>query len=116
MTKNRDYFCPFKDEDTKDLDLQDVSEGTSSTKKKKHLSKKEAKALSRLEDAEIDRVEGQVISGEATNTEPKTVQVRYLVRKVQAENLQPQLKYNGYSLVPNVATSWFIWNFFTNFF
>ena len=65
--------------------MEDGNEGTS-TKKKKHLSKKEAKALSRLEDAEIDRVEGQVISGEATNAEPKTVQVRVIASKVVAEN------------------------------
>ena len=58
------------EEDAKDTELLEEAK---SAKKKKHLSKKEAKALSKLEDAEINRVEGQVIAGAGVG-EPQTVQ------------------------------------------
>jgi len=66
---------PDSDVDTKKED-EEAEDGATSAggKKKKHLSKKEAKALSKLEDAEIERVESEVISGSAANAEPQTVQ------------------------------------------
>ena len=63
-----------KEEPDSETEIKDdIIDATSGGRKKKHLSKKEAKALSKLEDAEISRVEGQVISGNV-NPEPQTAQ------------------------------------------